>query len=111
MLLKELNERSKLTVYTTQPVCIFSKSSQSWSECWDNNTSSILDISKIDDSYGLDLVESNNRIDVYIPRNAKCILTKPDNPNMDCTIVYKNIECDLSFEDDAIELYFDISEE
>lgn len=110
MLLDALNSNGKVTAFVTQPLCIYTKTSNSYSECWDNNTNSSLELDNIDDSYGLDLVETGDRIDVYIPRNAKCILKKA-GPNVDCTIVYKNIECDLLFEDEPIDMYFDVVEE
>lgn len=111
MLLDALNSKGKLTVFVIQPLCIYTKTSNSYSECWDNLTNDNLELDNIDESYGLDLVETGDRIDVYIPRNSRCILKKPSNPNLDCTVEYKNIECDLYFEDEPIDMYFDVVEE
>lgn len=111
MLLDVLNNKGKVDVFVTQPLCIYTKTSNSYSECWDIITNDNLELDNIDESYGLDLVETGDRIDVYIPRNARCTLKKPSNPNLDCTVVYKNIECDLYFEDEPIDTYFDIIEE
>lgn len=110
MILEELNRNKRLEVYTTQALCIYSKDNNSYSECWDNNTNSNLDLDNIDDSYCLDIVDSGNRIDVYIPRNSKCILKPASSINADCIICYKNIECELTFEDEPIEIYFEILE-
>lgn len=110
MLLDELNSKGKITAFVTQPLCIYTKTPNSYSECWDNLTNDSLELDNIDDSYGLDIVETGDVINVFIPSNARCILTKKANPNVDCTIVYKNIECDLLFEDEPIDTYFDVAE-
>ena len=110
MLLDELNNKEKITVVVTQPLCIYSKTPSFYSECWDNYTHNNLEPDNIDDSYGLNVVKTADRIDVYIPKNVKCILTKT-NSNIDCTIIYKKIECDLLFEDEPIDRYFDIVKE
>lgn len=110
MILDELNRKGKLTVRTIQPLCIYSKDSCSYSECWDNSKNDSLNIDDIDDSYGVDIVENSYRIDVYIPRSATCILKK-SVPNVDCTVYYKNIECDLLFEEEPIDMYFEIVED
>ena len=110
MLLDELNKQGKITVFVEQPLCIYSKDNVSYSSCWDNSTNDELDLDRVDESYGLDMVENGDRIDVYIPRNAKCVLKKA-GPNIDCTVVYKNIECDLLFEDEPIDMYFSIIDE
>ena len=109
MLLDELNRKGKITAFVTQPVCIYTKTPNSYSECWDNLTNDILELDNIDDSYGLDIVETGDVINVFIPRNARCILKKA-NPNVDCTVVYKNIEYDLLFEDEPIDYYLEIME-
>lgn len=107
MILDELNKNKKIDVYTTQALCIYSKDDISYSDCWDNNTNSELEIENIDDSYGLDIVESGNRIDIYIPKNARCVLKHSPNINSDCIVCYKNIECELVFEDEPIDVYFE----
>lgn len=110
MLLDELNSKGKITAFVTQPLCIYTKTPNSYSECWDNLTNDSLELDNIDDSYGLDIVETGDVINVFIPRNARCILKK-SSPNVDCTVVYKNIECDLLFEDEPIDTYFDAVDE
>ncbi len=111
MLLDELNRKGEITAFVTQPLCIYTKTSNSYSECWDNLTNDSLELDNIDDSYGLDIVETGDVINVFIPINARCILKKATNPNVDCTVVYKNIECDLLFEDEPIDTYFDAVDE
>ena len=103
MLLDELNSKGKITAFVTQPLCIYTKTPNSYSECWDNLTNDSLELDNIDDSYGLDIVETGDVINV-------CILKKA-SPNVDCTVVYKNIECDLLFEDEPIDTYFDAVDE
>ena len=110
MLLSELNSKGEITAFVKQPLCIYTKTPTSYSECWDNLTNDILELDNIDDSYGLDIVETGDVINVFIPSNARCILKKA-NPNVDCAVVYKNIECDLLFEDETIDTYFDVVEE
>lgn len=110
MLLDVLNNKGKVDVFVTQPLCIYTKTPNSYSECWDNLTNDNLELDNIDDSYGLNLVETGDVINVFIPRNARCILKKA-SPNVDCTVVYKNIECDLLFEDEPIDTYFDAVDE
>ena len=100
MILEQLEQQNKLTVIT--------KTKNSFSECFDSNTNSSLEIENIDDSYQLDIVDHDDYIDVYIPRNAKCTLIK--NPQVDCTIKYKYIECDLVFEDEPIDNFFTVEE-
>ena len=107
MILEQLNHLDKITVITTQPLCIYTKCNNVESECWDNETNSQLDINNIDDSYNLNVIKDNERIDVFIPSNVTCILKKT-NPNTDCTVIYKNIECDLLFEDEPIDNFFTI---
>lgn len=110
MLLDELNRKGKITALVTQPLCIYTKTTNSYSECWDNLTNDSLELDNIDDSYGLDIVETGDVINVFIPINARCILKKA-NPNVDCIVVYKNIECDLLFEDETIDTYFEAVDE
>ena len=112
MLLDELNRKGKITALVTQPLCIYTKTTNSYSECWDNLTNDSLELDNIDDSYGLDVVETGDVINVFIPINARCILEKANaNPNVDCIVVYKNIECDLLFEDETIDTYFEAVDE
>lgn len=108
MILEQLRQIGKLTVITTQPLCIYSKDPTSYSSCYDSRTNNELEIKLIDDSYGLDIVEYGERTDVYIPSNAKCTLKR--TINADCMIIYKNIECDLVFEDEPMDMYFEIIE-
>jgi len=110
MLLDELNSKGEITAFVKQPLCIYTKTPTSYSECWDNLTNDSLELDNIDDSYGLDIIGTGDVISAFIPRNVRCILTKA-NPNVDCTVVYKNIECDLLFEDETIDTYFDVVEE
>ncbi len=107
MILEELNKNDKIDVILTQPLCIYSKGLTFQSKCWDINLNKWLEADDIDDSYGLDIIETGERIDVYIPRNARCILKKA-GADIDCVVAYKNIECDLTFEDEPIDMYFDI---
>jgi len=109
MLLNELNKNGKIDVFTTQPLCIYTKTLSSYSECWNNITNTSLNVDDIDESYGLDIEDKGDIINVYIPINARCVL-KRTTPNVDCTIFYKNIECDLIFEDEPIDSYFEILE-
>lgn len=110
MILKELEKHGKLRAITTQPFCIYTKTLNSYSVCWNNTTNNELNIDDIDDSYGLDIEERGDTIYVYIPKNAICTLKKT-SPNVDCTIIYKNIECDLVFDDDSINDYLEILDE
>lgn len=107
MILDELNKNGRLNVCAIQPLCIYTKTLNSYSVCWDNITNNELNVDNIDDSYGLDIEERGDTINVYIPRNAKCVIKKTA-PNVDCTVFYKNIECDLLFEDEPIDSYFNI---
>ena len=109
MLLDELNRNGKLSVMTIQPMCIYTKTLDSYSICWDKFLDKELDIEDIDDSYGLEIEKRGDVLIVYIPRNAKGTIKKT-NPNADCTIFYKNIECDLVFEDEPIDYYLEIME-
>lgn len=109
MILNELNRNKQLRVITTQPLCIYTKTLHSYSACWNNATNNELNVDDIDDSYGLDIEERGEIINVYIPRNAICTLKKTA-PNVDCTIFYNNIECDLTFEEEPMDNYFEIIE-
>ena len=60
-------------------------------------------------AYGLDVKETNNGTEVYIPKNALCTI-KNSGPNTDCYVQYKNIECSLVFEDESIDSYFEVVE-
>lgn len=106
-LLNELRANRKMDVVTTQPVGIYTKTLTSYSNCWDILNNDNLELDNIDESYGLDVVELPDRFDVYIPKGAKCVIIHGDNPNVDCTIRYKNIECDLIFEDEPIDSFFE----
>lgn len=110
MILEMLKDKGKLNVFVTRPVVIYTKCLDSYSECWDRLNNCQLDVDNIDDSYCLDSVQSNDKIDVYIPSGAMCILEQ-SGPNTDCKIVYKNIECELLFDGDPIDQYFDIIED
>lgn len=109
MILEQLEQQNKLTVITNQPICIYTKTKNSYSECYDHNMNSSLDVKNIDESYQLDVVNYDDSIAVYIPRNAKCTLYNT-YPNSDCGIIYKNIECDLIFEDEPIDNFFTVEE-
>ena len=110
MLLDELSNKGKITAFVKQSLCIYTKTPTSYSECWDNLTKDTLKLDNIDASYGLDIVGTGDLISVFIPRNVRCILKKA-NPNVDCIVVYKNIECDLLFEDETIDTYFEAVDE
>lgn len=107
MILEKLHDNGKLSVILDRPLCIYSKDINWSSNCWDLSINAELNTKNIDESYGLDVVERNDRVDVYIPRNAKCTLRKARDLAIDCTVIYKNIECDLTFDsDDSIDDYF-----
>ena len=108
MIYDELLKKNKLKVKTIQPIIIYYKDSISHSECYDISRNKRLDIDDIDDSYELDILETDDSIQVMIPRKAVCTLTR--SLNSDCTLTYKNIETDLSF-DEEMEYFFEIIEE
>lgn len=114
MIIQDLNqdiENKGVKVITTLPICIFSKDVTSYSSCEDLLYHDQLDIKNIDESYELDIVEANDRYDVYIPIDRTCKLFKTSNPNYHCTLLYKNIKCDICFEDEPIDNYFDVIKE
>ena len=114
MILQCLNkdiDNQGIKVITKLPICVFSKDLTSYSSCEDLLYHDQLDIDNIDDSYELDIVEYNERYDVYIPIDHCCTLYKTSNPNYHCTLVYKNIKCDICFEDEPIDNYFDVINE
>lgn len=108
-ILEELKTKGKLEVLTTQKLCIYTKDQVSESECLDTNKKTQLNVENIDDSYGLEIQENGDIVEVYIPKNARVFLRK-GSPNIDCTVLYKNIECDLFFEDEPIDNYFELVE-
>ncbi len=107
------SENGRLNVRTTQPLIIFRKDLNSHTHCYDNSTGRELDIDDlIDQEYGLDvsISDDNSVIDAMIPQNVKCILLK-SSPNVSCTLEYKHIKIDLTFEDDPMDYFFEILEE
>ena len=94
---------------TTQTICVYTKSAISESPCYDNSVclGAILTIDNIDDSYGLLVEKGEDFVKASIPKGARVTLAAGD-PNVDCTVFYKNIECDLLFEDGELEDYFTI---
>lgn len=108
-ILEELKAKGKLEAVTTQRLSIYYKDQISESICYDSNKNDELDPSNIDDSYGLEVEETDDTVEVFIPKNARVLLLNI-SANIDCAVRYKNIECDLIFEDDPIESYFEIVE-
>lgn len=106
MIYEELQNNDIIEVYTTQPLCIYTKTNTSYSECFDTNYNDQLDIDNIDDSYQLEVIKNDDRIDVFIPNGVKCSLKKA-SPNSDCLVIYKNIKCELVF-DEPIDNFFEI---
>jgi len=108
-ILDELKIKNKLLVITTQKLLIYYKNEVSESACYNILTHTELKPTDLDDSYGLDLEIKENEFFIYIPKGAKCTL-KRIVPNVDCTVFYKNIECDLVFDGEPIDDYFGIIE-
>lgn len=92
-----------------QNICIYTKSAISESLCFDNSAhlGAILNIDNIDDSYGLLVEKGEDFVKASIPKGARVTLADGD-PNVDCTVFYKNVECDLLFEEGELEDYFTI---
>lgn len=109
MILEQLKLKKSLEVRTICPLCIYTKNAYSESECWDTSRNKEFDPTYVNSSYELDIINKEDTTYVYIPKGAKCTI-KDINPNTDCTVYYKNIECDLVFEDESIEEYFEIVE-
>lgn len=109
MILEQLKLKKSLEVRTICPVSVYMKNAYSESECWDTSRNKEFDLTYVNGSYELDIKTKGDTTYVYIPKGAKCTI-KDMNPNSDCTVFYKNIECDLFFEDDSIEEYFEIVE-
>lgn len=112
-----LRTNGKVVTRLTQQLTIFHKDLTSISDsCEDIRTGRNLDMNDVlndtDGSiYGLDVLEENEVIEFMIPRGAKCILRKPDDPNMDCEVEYKNIRIQLLFEDEDLSTFFELIEE
>lgn len=108
-ILDELKIKNKLSVITTQRLLVYYRNEVSESSCYNIATHTDLKPTDLTDTYGLDLIIKDNEFFIYIPKGAKCTL-KRTVPNVDCTVFYKYIECDLLFEDEPIDDYFEIIE-
>ena len=113
MILEQLRERDRLKVTLLQPLVVLYKDLTTSNNCWDTSLNKKLDVKDIDDSYGLDVVDSdgNDIVEVLIPKGAVCTFMKT-SPSIDCTVRYKNIECDLTFDNmDDIDCFFEVIDE
>lgn len=109
MILEQLKLKKSLEVRTIRPVCVYMCNAYSKAYCWDASRNKEFDHTYVNDSYELDIKTIGDTTYVYIPKGAKCTI-KDMNPNSDCCVYYKNIECDLIFEDGPLEEYFEIIE-
>lgn len=109
MIKNDLLLKGKLEAKTTQPLIIYHKDLISHSECYDTAKNKWLDVNDIDESYELDIIENNDNdsVDVMIPKDRRVILRKPSNYDSDCLIEYKNIEVELMFEDEPMDLFLE----
>lgn len=112
MILETVRQNKIVKVRLIKPFCVCEETNGRYSGCWDTDKDDDLQISNIDDSYGLDVI--NQGVDVhraYIPKGAICEL-KYVCSNIDFEIIYKNIECDVAFDSNSEthEDYFEIIE-
>jgi hypothetical protein len=108
MIRDNLFANGKLVARTIQPLVIYYKDSTSHNECYDIDKNKPLDINDIDDSYGLEVDDSREDcVTVMIPRGVRVKLRKPSSADFDCKIEYKNIEIELTFEDEPMDSFFE----
>ena len=113
MILEQLRHKNKLRVNLLQPLVILYKDLTASNTCWDMSLNKKLDVNDIDDSYGLDVVDpdGNDVVEVLIPKGATCVLEKTSS-DVDCTVKYKNVECDLTFDNmDDVDCFFEVIDE